>query len=83
LPTKGFDLARTAYAWNTDDQLDNGNDDRIAVLGQPGESSIPSSIEAIEGSLTIVRLLWSILTGRLLHVLTAVRVTGFGCRPRH
>jgi hypothetical protein len=41
-----------------------------------GELSIPSSIEAIEGSLTDVRLLWSILAGRLLHVFTAVRGTG-------
>jgi hypothetical protein len=62
------------------DQLGNGNDDRIAVVGQSGELSILSgieAIEAIEGREPFVRL-WSIRAGRLLHMLTAVAhsVTG-------
>jgi putative tryptophan/tyrosine transport system substrate-binding protein len=46
---KGFDCTWTYYGWDADDQLSNGNDDRIAVLGRSDELSILSGIEAIEG----------------------------------
>jgi len=64
------------YGSDTDDQLGNGNHDGIAVLD---ELSILPAIVAIEGH--AVRLLWSIMAGRLLHVLASAPVTGFGCRP--
>jgi len=67
---KGFDCSWTYY---DDDQLCNGNDDRIAVLGRPEELSILSGIEAIE----VPCPLWSILAGRLLHVLTTALGTLF------
>jgi len=70
---KGFDCTWTYYGLDADDQLCNGNDDRIAVLGRPEELSILSGIEAIE----VPCPLWSILAGRLLHVLTTALGTLF------
>jgi hypothetical protein len=46
---KGFDCTWTYYGRDADNQLCNGNDDRIAVLGRSDELLILSGIEAIEG----------------------------------
>jgi hypothetical protein len=71
LPTQRLSL----HVRDADDQLGNSNDDLIAVLERPDKLSILSGIEAIEGPLSVVRLLWSILAGRLLRVLTTASGT--------
>jgi hypothetical protein len=63
--TKGFDCTYRHYGRDADDQLGNGNDDRIAVLGRPDKLLILSGIEAVEGPLPVVRLLSIILAGSI------------------
>jgi hypothetical protein len=62
---EALDWTHRLYGSDTDDQLGNGNDD-----GRLDELSILPAIVAIEGH-AVVRLLWSIMAGRLLHVLAS------------
>ena len=66
--SKGFDYTCTYYGRDADNQVGNGIDGRRFSGGRTTYGSSHAS-KRLRGASPVVRLLWSILAGRLLHVL--------------